>query len=569
MSDLPPGWIQTTLGEIADTSLGKMLDRGKSQGDHLVPYLRNSNVQWGRLELDDVLTMDISLEEQEFYGLLPGDLLVCEGGEIGRCAVWPGGPEYMAFQKALHRIRPHGGIPAKFFLYLLEYLSKTGMLSGFATGSTIKHLPQEQLRRLPVSLPPSAEQQRIVAALEDHLSRLEIGVRSLLAVDKRMGRLWQSALNRVVAGDVTSHERMPTVSVGEVAEVQGGIQKQPKRKPLKNKYPFLRVANVPRGKLDLDVIHEMELFDGELDRYRLRAGDLLVVEGNGEPGTDRTRCYLARRDRRLCSSESSYSGAARARIGSTISRTCVQFSGLTPVHLRNVASSNQRIADHAEYSEGQIRSNSAVSPLDSSPRRTRTSCRSNAVDKWRPHASLSVKRDSGQQRCAARFLRRHLPGRLVPQDPADEPASVLLERIRAQRAAQPKVRRETQDDETGTAGGDVAMSTADTRRLVAKLWNYCDVLRDDGVSTIDYVEQLTYLLFLKMAHERANRPLNPDTALRGRSRSLAATARFRRRRPGKGLPAYPGRSRPAGRDAGRDLPQGAEQDPGSRRNSRS
>src|SRR5579875_607305 len=57
------------------------------------------------------------------------------------------------------------------------------------------------------------------------------------------------------------------------------------------------------------------------------------------------------------------------------------------------------------------------------------------------------------------------------------------------------------------------MSTSDTRRLVAKLWNYCDVLRDDGVSTIDYVEQLTYLLFLKMAHERANRPLNPDTAL--------------------------------------------------------
>lgn len=59
------------------------------------------------------------------------------------------------------------------------------------------------------------------------------------------------------------------------------------------------------------------------------------------------------------------------------------------------------------------------------------------------------------------------------------------------------------------------MSTVDAQRLVAKLWNYCDVLRDDGVSTIDYVEQLTYLLFLKMAHERANRKLNPDTALQG------------------------------------------------------
>jgi hypothetical protein len=177
MSDLPSGWTQTTLDEIADTSLGKMLDRGKSQGDYLVPYLRNSNVQWGHIDLDDVLTMDIPLEEQGFFGLQPGDLLVCEGGEIGRCAIWAGGSGYMAFQKALHRVRPHEGIPAKFLLYLLEYLSKTGVLSSFATGSTIKHLPQEQLRRLPVSLPPSAEQQRIVATLEDHLSRLSAAQR--------------------------------------------------------------------------------------------------------------------------------------------------------------------------------------------------------------------------------------------------------------------------------------------------------------------------------------------------------------------------------------------------------
>jgi type I restriction enzyme S subunit len=68
-----------------------------------------------------------------------------------------------------------------------------------------------------------------------------------------------------------------------VARVQGGIQKQGKRQPVKNKYPFLRVANVLRGKLDLNEVHEVELFGGELDRYRLQPGDLLVVEGNGSP----------------------------------------------------------------------------------------------------------------------------------------------------------------------------------------------------------------------------------------------------------------------------------------------
>lgn len=70
----------------------------------------------------------------------------------------------------------------------------------------------------------------------------------------------------------------------EVADIQGGIQKQPKRRPAFNRYPFLRVANVARGQLDLSEIHEVELFEGELERYRLEAGDLLIVEGNGSPG---------------------------------------------------------------------------------------------------------------------------------------------------------------------------------------------------------------------------------------------------------------------------------------------
>ncbi|MFD7426225.1 restriction endonuclease subunit S [Streptomyces sp. NPDC059818] len=74
-----------------------------------------------------------------------------------------------------------------------------------------------------------------------------------------------------------------SVSLDEVAEVSGGIQKQQKRRPVKNVFPFLRVANVGRGSLDLSVIHEVELFDGEIDRFRLQSGDLLVVEGNGSP----------------------------------------------------------------------------------------------------------------------------------------------------------------------------------------------------------------------------------------------------------------------------------------------
>jgi len=73
----------------------------------------------------------------------------------------------------------------------------------------------------------------------------------------------------------------PEVPLHAVAEIQGGIQKQPKRAPRENAFPFLRVANVTASGLDLEDVHEVELFDGELDRFRLQRGDLLVVEGNG------------------------------------------------------------------------------------------------------------------------------------------------------------------------------------------------------------------------------------------------------------------------------------------------
>ena len=102
---------------------------------------------------------------------------------------------------------------------------------------------------------------------------------------------------------------------------------------------------------------------------------------------------------------------------------------------------------------------------------------------------------------------------------------------------------------------------SDSRRLVDKLWSYCNVLRDDGVGVIEYTEQLTYLLFLKMAHERATRKLNPQQIVPGRV-LVAAAARRRGHRARGRLHRDPRRPRAAARHARHDLPQGAEPDPG-------
>ena len=194
MTSVEATWPLASLGEVAETSLGKMLDAARPKGDLVVPYLRNSNVQWGRIHLDDLLTVPLSTEERARFSVEPGDLLVCEGGDVGRAAVWRGELNYVAYQKALHRVRPSDALDVDYLRFLLEHYSKTGLLVNFSTGSTIKHLPQQQLRRLPVPLPPVAEQRRIVMRLEQAWSATEHFQTQLAVLQSRTESLRRSVL---------------------------------------------------------------------------------------------------------------------------------------------------------------------------------------------------------------------------------------------------------------------------------------------------------------------------------------------------------------------------------------
>lgn len=149
----------------------------------------------------------------------------------------------------------------------------TRFAAGEQARTVLPKINTRALGRLPVPVAPPAEQRRIVALLEDHLSRLDAAAAYLKASQRRLIAMERAALAICRDGDLR-----PLV---DVTEIQGGIQKQPKRVPRDNAYPFLRVANVTARGLELDDIHQIELFDGELDRLELQAGDLLVVEGNG------------------------------------------------------------------------------------------------------------------------------------------------------------------------------------------------------------------------------------------------------------------------------------------------
>ena len=156
------------LGKISISRLGKMLDKEKNIGiPHL--YLRNINVRWFSFDLNDLLEMKIEDEEYDKYSIFEGDLVICEGGEPGRCAVWKE-KESIFYQKALHRVRFIDGSIPEFYMYYLWFAAKTGALNPYFTGTGIKHLTGQSLIKVPVPSVDPDVQKGIVSEIESRLS---------------------------------------------------------------------------------------------------------------------------------------------------------------------------------------------------------------------------------------------------------------------------------------------------------------------------------------------------------------------------------------------------------------
>ena len=167
-------WPIALLKDVADIQLGKMLSPKARAGVRPLPYLRNANVQWNRFDLADVAEMDFSEVEEEKFRLRAGDVLVVEGGDPGRAAVWDGAIDRVCYQKAVHRVRVHPDrLDPQFLVYRLWSGAAGGEFTSGQTKTTIAHLPLVRLIRVPVPLPPLDEQRRIVAELRDRLGEID------------------------------------------------------------------------------------------------------------------------------------------------------------------------------------------------------------------------------------------------------------------------------------------------------------------------------------------------------------------------------------------------------------
>ena len=191
------GWKISPFEEVAPSRLGKMLDANQQTGKHGRPYLRNENVQWDRFDLTEVSVMDFDAGDREEFLLSPGDLLICEGGEPGRCAIWRGELPECYFQKALHRARPvlSKAIP-EYLVHLLWSLARRGGLADYVTSATIAHLTGEKLKLMPIPVPPLPLQQRF-ATLVERVECLRAVQREAL---REAEHLFASLLHRAFSG---------------------------------------------------------------------------------------------------------------------------------------------------------------------------------------------------------------------------------------------------------------------------------------------------------------------------------------------------------------------------------
>jgi type I restriction enzyme S subunit len=494
---LPHGWSWVALGQItADTTNGFGKRRSDTGTPRIV--LRLADIAGGEIRLDNPRRVNCSEEEIEKYRLQANDLLAIRvNGSpelVGRLVRSGDQSDSVLFCDHFIRVRLCVPEMAGFIRYYGETQPVRHFIDERKVSSAGQNtISQGTLEQLQVPLPPLNEQRHIVAKLDELFSDLDAGVAALeraranlkryraavlkAAVEGRLTEQWRAAhpatepasqlLERILAErrrkweadqlakyaaagktppkdwqakyveptppDTANLPDLPHgwcwASVDQLAEVQGGIQKQPKRKPVNQGHPYLRVANVLRNRLDLSEVHRITLFGNELAKLRLEVDDLLVVEGNGSK-TEIGRSAL-------------WNGAIPDCVHQNhIIR--VRCKGWSPKYLNaywNSPVGNGRIMNQAASTSGlytlSVEKVSAI-PVPLPPHQEQEQIVAEVEERLSVIDAAEAQIETNLQRAARLWqsiLKHAFEGKLVPQDPNDEPASVLLERIKQQRAS--------------------------------------------------------------------------------------------------------------------------------------
>ena len=284
---IPEDWDVSTVGQQFSVQLGKMLDAKRNVGV-AKPYLGNRAVQWNRIDIAGLSSVPLSPADLLRFRLENGDLLACEGGKVGRAAIWDAPLDECYYQKALHRLRPLKAFDPQFMVAILHRLADRGMLANYVTQTSIAHLPRDKFIEIPIPLPPVAEQHVVATALSDVDALLD-GLERLIAKKRD---LKQAAMQQLLTGQT----RLP------------GFRGEWEVKRLGDVGTFLKGSGVKKDEAEsggLPCIRYGEIYTHHNDYIRifkswispdvaatatrLRQGDLLFA-GSGETKEEIGKC---------------------------------------------------------------------------------------------------------------------------------------------------------------------------------------------------------------------------------------------------------------------------------------
>lgn len=305
----PNSWMTASIGDLFDIGAGKMVNAGARTGDPKHPFLRTSNVLWGRLDLSEVDCMHFVQEELRTKTLRPGDLLVCEGGDIGRAAIWNGEIKDCGFQNHLHRLRPkRRDIVPKFFMYALQAgFTLHRSYEGAGNRTTIPNLSRSRLAALHVPTPPAEEQARIAAVLslvQRAIETEEQGIATTRELKQlAMQKLFSSGLRPEVPDGTSAVEHNkgePRVQLADLFSIKHGYAFAGERFASNGEYVLLTPGHFKEEGGFRNLGEKTKYYAGAFPPdYLLQVGDLLVAMTEQKPGllgssvlVPRGRAYL-------------------------------------------------------------------------------------------------------------------------------------------------------------------------------------------------------------------------------------------------------------------------------------
>ena len=424
--------MEAQFGSLGEIRFGKMLDKSKNRGAP-TRYLRNINVRWFRFDLSDLQTLRLTPDELRSLSIRDGDLLICEGGEPGRCAVWRQGANDFTYQKALHRVRLRSGIIPEFFMYQLAADAATGRLRDSFTGTTIKHLTGENLKRYSVRVAPTVEQRRVVEKLEALFHRTDMCRERLRRTSEILRRFREAVLEAAVSGRLTEEwrgsESLDGWKFEKASDVCEKVQSGGTPKSgfqISDGVPFLKVYNIVSQRVDFAYRPQYvppEVHEGVLGKSRVRPGDVLMNIVGPPLG-------------KVAIVPDTYpewninQAITLFRPGPSIATHWLYIVLCSGRNVAEILHETRGTVGQVNISLSQCRN--FIIPVP--PRAEQCVIVDRVKELFAMHDRLeSVLRDSTSrvERTIPAILKKAFRGKLVPQVPGEKPASVMVERINA------------------------------------------------------------------------------------------------------------------------------------------